>query len=181
MGKNIRSIAVLCAAMLAQGAQAAVIDISSAPAAIALAPHGSVSFGDKFKNNLKDDVFADHFTFTTSGTNKLDLILTSISTSPLNGLNISGLGLYRWDGRLTMAGIQVLSGAVDKWTLADADLAAGSYYLKVSGNLVSNTGGAFAANGHIISAVPEPDSYALILAGVGLIAWLRRRRRVQAA
>lgn len=180
MKKQIRALAMtvacVAAATLAQSAQAGVVDISSAPAAIALAPNGSVHFGDKFKNNLKNDVFGDKFTFTTTGASKVDLILTSTSTSALNGLNITGFSLYTAGGALAMAGSQLSSGATDKWTLTDANLAAGSYYLKVSGNVVSNAGGAFAANG-AISAVPEPEGYAMLFVGLGLIGLVKQRRK----
>ncbi len=180
MKKQIRAltmtVACVAAATLAQSAQAGVVDISSVPAAIALAPNGSVHFGDKFKNNLKNDVFGDKFTFTTTGASKVDLILTSTSTSALNGLNITGFSLYTAGGALAMAGSQQSSGATDKWTLTDANLAAGSYYVKVNGNVVSNAGGAFAANG-TISAVPEPEGYAMLFVGLGLIGLVKQRRK----
>ncbi|MBA5607811.1 FxDxF family PEP-CTERM protein [Duganella sp. FT3S] len=180
MNKQIRalalSVATVAAVTLAPVAQATVIDISSAPSAITLAPNGSAHFGDKFKANLKNDTFADQFTFTTAGTTKLDLILTSTSTSALNGLNITGFSLYKANGALAMAGTQVLSGATDKWTLGDASLAAGSYYVKVSGNMVSNGGGAFAGNG-TISAVPEPEGLAMLFVGLGLIGLVKQRRQ----
>lgn len=180
MKKQIRALAmtmaVVAAATLAPVAQAAVIDISSAPSAISLAPNGSAHFGDKFKNNLKDDTFGDKFTFTTTGSSKLDLILTSTSTSALNGLNITGFSLYKANGDLAVAGSMVQTGMTDKWTLGDANLAAGSYFVKVSGNVVSNTGGAFAANG-TISAIPEPEGYAMLFVGLGLIGLVKRRRQ----
>jgi hypothetical protein len=180
MKKQIRTLAMTLASVaavtLAQSAQATVVDISSAPSAIALAPNGSAHFGDKFKNNLKNDIFGDKFTFTTAGTSKLDLILTSTSTDALNGLNITGFSLYTAGGALAMGGSQVSTGVTDKWTLTDANLAAGSYYVKVSGNVVSNTGGAFAANGNI-SAVPEPEGYAMLFVGLGLIGLLKQRRK----
>lgn len=180
MKKQIRALAMtmatLAAATVATSAQATVIDISSAPSAIALASNGTAHFGDKFKNNLKNDIFADQFTFTTNGTTKLDLILTSTSTSALNGLNITGFSLYKAGGALAVAGTQVQTGATDKWTLGDANLAAGSYYVQVSGNVVSNAGGAFAGNG-TISAVPEPEGYAMLFVGLGLIGLVKQRRK----
>jgi hypothetical protein len=177
MKKQIRVLAMAMATLAAAtGAQANVIDISSAPSAIALAPNGTAHFGDKFKNNLKNDVFADQFTFTTTANSKLDLILTSTSTSALNGLNITGFSLYKAGGVLAVAGTQVQTGASDKWTLGDANLAAGSYYVQVSGNVVSNAGGAFAANG-TISAVPEPEGVAMLFVGLGLIGLVKQRRK----
>lgn len=176
MKKQIRALAMAMATLAAATAQADVIDISSTPSAIALAPNGSAHFGGKFKNNLKNDIFADQFTFTTTGSSKLALILTSTSTNALNGLNITGFDLYKAGGALAMAGTQLQTGATDKWTLGDANLAAGSYYVQVSGNVVSNGGGAFAANGNI-SAVPEPEGVAMLFVGLGLIGLIKQRRQ----
>ena len=168
------------AALFAHTAQALVVDISSPSRAITLAANGSVNFGDKFKNNQKNNTFADKFTFTTTGFSDVDLIVTSISTSSLNGLNLTGLGLYNAQGQV-VAGSSVLSGIEDKWTLSANHLAAGAYFFKVSGNLVSNTGATFAANGHIMPAVPEPETYAMLLGGLAMLGFVARRRKNAAA
>ncbi|MEG1327266.1 MAG: FxDxF family PEP-CTERM protein [Janthinobacterium sp.] len=52
--------------------------------------------------------------------------------------------------------------------------------MKVSGNVVSNTGAAFGANGSLVSAVPEPGTYAMLLAGLSLLGFMARRRQNEA-
>lgn len=56
--------------------------------------------------------------------------------------------------------------------------AAGSYFWAVAGDAVGSQGGIyqFAAN-----TVPEPETYALMLAGLGLIGFIGRRRLSQGA
>jgi hypothetical protein len=153
----------------------AALDISSAPAAIVLAGDGSVDFGDKFMKNQKNAVFSDHFTFTTTGLSDIDVVLTSFSTSASNGMNLTGFGLYTAQGALVRNGHQWLSGIEDNWTLSSDLLAAGSYYFQVSGTLLSAGGAAFGANGYI-SAVPEAQTYAMLLAGLAGLGWRARRR-----
>ncbi len=159
----------------------AAVDISSLPSAIVLAGNGSVDFGDKFTKNHKDAVFADHFTFTTTALSDVDVVVTSVSTSAANGLNLTGFGLYTAQGALVRNGQRVLSGIEDKWILSSDLLAAGAYYFQVSGTLLSAGGAAFGANGYI-SAVPEAQTYAMLLAGLaGLGLRARRRRGVEGA
>ncbi|MNN36688.1 PEP-CTERM motif protein [compost metagenome] len=110
----------------------------------------------------------------------VNLVVTSTSTSAANGLNLTGLGLYDSANHSLLQGAQVLTGKDDKWTLSFANLAAGSYYVKVSGNLVSGAGATFSGNGSLVSAVPEPASYGMLLGGLGLLGFLARRRQKSA-
>jgi len=65
---------------------------------------------------------------------------------------------------------QVLGGGV---------LAAGDYYFKLAG-VASGTSGGIYGFGSVITPVPEPESYAMFLAGLGLIGAIARRRKLQA-
>ena len=181
MKNNTRSIlavvAFAAAALLSQTA-AAALDVSSLPKAVKLADGGSLTFGDKFKKDLQGSFFNDVFTFNVTQPSALNVVLTSQSTSALTGLNLTGFGLYSSTGdTLLLGGTQELSGATDKWSLSFANLAAGAYYMKVSGDIVFSTGAAFSANGSLVSAVPEPETYAMLLAGLGLLGCMARRRQ----
>ncbi len=177
--KNMKKNTILTAALLASctlfsTAAYAVVDISSAPSAIVLTGNGSVAFGDKFKKNNKNAVFFDQFSFINAAVSNVSLIVTSTSTSAANGLNLTGLGLYN-DHGLVAKGLQVQTGIDDIWTFSASNLLVGSYYFKVSGDMVSSGGATFAANGRI-AAVPEPESYAMLLGGLALLGFMARRR-----
>jgi len=155
---------------------------------------GSGFFGDTFAMNNNGATFADHFTFSVTGTtsSNFDAIISSISRTADTGLDISGLSLYRVGGgsgtggtagdTLVSSGSSLQSGEVDVWTLSSDNLAAGDYYVLVSGNLVSDTSASF--GGAVMLAptapVPEPETYGMMLAGLGVLGVLARRRKAAA-
>lgn len=62
---------------------------------------------------------------------------------------------------------------------ADGPLAAGNYGFEVTGiTTIPNQGGAFAGTLNVMTtAVPEPASFAMLSAGLGMLALARRRRQ----
>jgi hypothetical protein len=146
---------------------------------------GSGFFGDTFAAGNSGATFDDHFTFTVEGTTgwNFDAIISSISRTADTGLDITGLSLYNASGdSLITAGtrIDTGTGAIDVWTLSSDNLAAGNYYLAVSGNLVSDGAGSFGGAVSMAAPVPEPETYGMMLAGLGVVGFLARRRKAAA-
>ena len=137
-------------------------------------------FGDSFGADNEGNTFADQFTFTIASTigHNLDAVVASISRSGDVGLDITGLALYGADDVLITAGEEVQAGALDLWSLASDDLAAGDYYLQVSGELLS-ADGASLGGAVALAPVPEPGTYGMMLGGLGVLGFLAHRRRAK--
>jgi len=139
----------------------------------------SAFFGASFGMNNNDDTFLDQFTFTVGAVpSNLDAIVSSISRTADTGLNITGLSLYGSTGTLVTSGNMSQTGAIDVWTLTTDNLASGDYYLQVSGNMVSDTAGSFGGS-VMLAPVPEPETYGMMLAGLGLLGFMSRRRKAK--
>lgn len=176
--KNSKSlIAALVLATASLGTSAAYADdISSNPQALAILDN-SAFFGDSFSSNNEGNTFADQFRFTvTDVPHNLDAIVASISRTADVGLDISGLSLFSSGGDLITAGVLGSSGAQDIWTIRADALPLGNYYLRVSGSLVSATSGSFGGS-MMLTPVPEPETYGMLLAGLGVVGMLVRRRK----
>lgn len=66
--------------------------------------------------------------------------------------------------------VQVLSGA--------GSFAAGTYQLKVTGSGVTGGSGSYGGN-LVATPIPEPETYALMLAGLGVVGFVASRRRAR--
>lgn len=149
-------------------------DISHAPQTITL-QDGAGFFGATFGMNNAGNTFADRFSFTTNTLSSLAGLVSSISQSASNGLHISGFDLVN-SGGLSLGGDKVSSGMIDLWSLASPHLVPDTYYFLVSGSVLSNAAASYSGN-ISIAAVPEPETYAMLLAGMGVVGWLARRRK----
>ncbi|WP_426105763.1 FxDxF family PEP-CTERM protein [Massilia sp. TSP1-1-2] len=175
--KNSTSlIAALVLATASLGTPAAhADDISNGPQALAVLDN-SAYFGDSFAANNNGDTFMDHFVFNVSGVPlNLDAIVSSVSRTAATGLDITAFGLFSSAGSLISAG-SGSSGAQDVWTVSANNLAEGSYYLMVSGTMLSDTSGSF-GGAVMLNPVPEPATYGMLLAGLGVVGLLGRRRK----
>jgi hypothetical protein len=139
-------------------------------------------FGDVLGANNKGATFADRFTFSVDSTKgtSLDAIISSISHTADTGLDITGLALYGNNNTLVSTGTMMKSGSMDVWTLSSSNLTAGNYYIQVSGNMVSTTAASF-GGAVMLAPVPEPETYGMMLGGLGVLGFLARRRKAKQA
>ena len=172
--KSLIAAAVLATASMGSSAVMAV-DITTPPQALNLVGT-SAYFGDSFNINQANDTFADRFTFSVSGLPAdFNAVVSSISRTPATGLDITGLGLFTSGGGQVGTGRALNIGAIDVWTITSNTLGVGDYYIQVSGTMVSDTAGSF--GGMVaLAPVPEPAAYGMMLAGLGLVGFMARRR-----
>lgn len=179
MKRSLIAALVLASAGFGSSAVMAQDVIGKSPQALNLVDL-SAYFGDTFGTDNQGNTFADRFTFTIDSTigHNLDAVVASISRSADVGLDITGLALYGADDDLITEGESLESGTFDLWTIASDNLAAGDYYLQVSGELVSNDGASF-GGAVALAPVPEPETYGLMLGGLGVLGFLAHRRRAK--
>jgi hypothetical protein len=166
----------LIATLLLAGAfgQTMAADVSKTPQDITLVDNAA-SFHTVFKGNNEGNTFVDKYVFTTSPGGTLTAGLDSLSNLAKIGLDITGFGLYNSSG-LVQNGTQLLTGASDLWSLNASNLAAdSSYYLQVTGSVVGKAAGDYWLNVGV-APVPEPETYGMLLGGLGLIGFMARRR-----
>jgi hypothetical protein len=179
MKKSFMAAVVLASASFAAPGVWAQTDVSSAPQALDLVDN-SAFFGDSFEAGNSGNTFADRFTFSVTGTvgQNLDAIVASVSRTAEIGLDITGLWLFDGNDTLLSQGTSLESGATDVWTVAGGNLAAGDYYLRVNGTIVSDDGASF-GGAMMLVPVPEPGAYAMMLGGLGILGFLARRRKAR--
>lgn len=181
MKKSLIAAIVLASASFGSSAVMAQDVVGNSPQALDLIDN-SAFFGDTFEADNGGNTFADRFTFTIDGDMgmNLDAIISSISRSADVGLDVTGLALYGEDDTLITNGTMLQSGAIDVWSITANNLSAGDYYLRVSGNLVSDAGASF-GGAVMLAPVPEPETYGMMLGGLGVLGFLARRRKAKQA
>jgi len=137
------------------------------------AEHASVSF-------LPSAGLFDHvFTFNLTGWN--DLVSIAV-TNDFSKYNINGASLQFWketsiDGNYTND-LSLGSFSFDSIAVgADfGNIGPGNYYYEIKGSVVGLKGGTYTVDSYI-TAVPEPETYAMLLVGLGLVGCTLRSKR----
>jgi hypothetical protein len=179
MKKSLIAAIVLAGASFGSTAVQAQV-IGDSPQALDLVNDTAAFFGDTLGEGNSGSTFADRFTFTidsTVGIN-VDAIVGSVSRTPDVGLDITGLSLYDGNDNLLSQGTALQSGATDVWRVAGGNLSSGDYYLRVNGTMVSNDAASF-GGAVMLMPVPEPETYGMMLGGLGVLGYLARRRKAK--
>lgn len=144
---------------------------------------GPVAPGTTFSTSLsvpRLGVFEDTYSFSllTSAVGDLKRSVTVTLDelgSAESGFSLLSYGLY---SSLTNTLLSSSYNALSKQYMFSG-LAAGDYYFKVAGDGWSNSGvemPKYNALINITAAVPEPETYAMFLAGLGIVGTVIRRR-----
>jgi PEP-CTERM motif len=117
-------------------------------------------------------IFQDVYSFTLVNPGDLSGSVTAINFTPYN---ILGLTVTLQDSSFAVIGTDATPGT----GFSFSNLASGTYALNVLGFATGPAGG-FYSGGMIATTVPEPETYALMLAGLGAIGFIAARRKSRA-
>jgi hypothetical protein len=167
--------------------------------AVLLTPPTSVNIGQSLTSSgafTKDYSFGVTGTARASGTGSASSSTSTLSVSGFligtSGVSLSSISL--WDGATklvsstatstgsgtsTFPGGYVLSGTTYSATLNYLPLLVGhTYDIKVSGTNFNSSGGAYAGTLTLNTApIPEPEEWAMMLVGAGLVSYQVRRKQ----
>lgn len=185
----VLSALIAGAACASQGVAAQAIDRTVPLATVGDGVGGfNAHFGDTFTASTVGNTFSDIFTFNVGTPFDTAASVTSsyLNTPQTKDLLITGLSLYRYDPSTmailgtAIAGINETgfgSHPTDSWSLSAYGLSSGYYALKVDGRVLGAGGGAFGGD-LTVSPVPEPQTWGMLLAGLGLVGMAARRKPV---
>lgn len=153
------AVAVLC---LAAGTASAITEIDSS----VLGSTGSAAFG-----NAVSGSFTDIFTFTMPSSATQGGVGTVSLKS--NSINFTDLSVWQGLNEIAhMVGSSIGTATIDLFTFTSG---LSDYSVHVAG--ITNPNAQSYGGTLSVSPVPEPKTYAMLLAGLGLLAFTARRRR----
>ena len=148
----------------------------------------SVNYGNSF-SAAANTTFYDAYYFTIPN-GSANSVTSSINLDSILGLKDLRARLYAGNSNDTTF---ALPSIIENWgntvnfspsvgittvVLNPISLLAGSYTLQVKGTVLGSSGGSYAGVLNIANPVPEAQSYAMLLAGLGVIGFISRRRRI---
>jgi len=160
---KLKLLAAAAISVLALGANATTVDWGV---------HGDLEVAA-----ILDDpgVIDDIINFSIPGTS--NLTSTTVANNLMTVLNIDSGMVSLFDSSSTLLGSYSFDGTTGSTWHTITNLSPGDYYYEITGMATGSSGGFYSISS-TISPVPEPETYALLLAGLGVVGSLYRRRKV---
>ena len=169
-----------------------MLAVCSALAAPAMAANTVIDLSSGSASGVQEHIalpgtsFVDRFFFTLSqpvsgGLGVADIVYSYSFPGGGEGFDIGGLMASLWSDAGTIGSFDSgVDSLVSNFGTAEQlsgsfQLAAGNYFFQVGGTTMGATGGKYAWSA-TVSPVPEPEQYGMLLAGLGLIGLIARRR-----
>lgn len=167
--KTSVALAIAVSALAAGSAQAATVNAGTLGAYTNVFTHTAGTFEDTINFSIASP------SVLSGAANNLVL-----SFSALSIYDIAGLTVNVWNNSHPFGSINFGSFAGNNQTYSFNLPTAGNYHVDITGNATGAFGGAY---GITLSAapVPEPETYAMLLAGLGVMGAIARRRKQNAA
>jgi hypothetical protein len=135
-------------------------------------------------------VFSDVYSFSVTANASLQSILAAASFTNIVGISNFTSSLWLSGGGLLALGNTFTSGSGGATTTTSTifytPLLTGvgtppvpSYEIRTSGTIIGPSGSY--GGSVVIAPIPEPEIYAMMAVGLGLLGWVRRRRKPQTA
>lgn len=138
-----------------------------------------------FFGSAPPGTFTDYFTFSVpaSASSSYATVNAALNVGPTFNTVLSGMKVFMDPDHIINNGDETLLGATTtpgntSLSLVLGPNAAGSMYLSVTG-LANGTAGGLYAGAINITAVPESETWGMLLAGLGLMGTMVRRRTGQ--
>lgn len=148
----------------------------------------SLTYGNSFTGLSTGVTFFDDYIFTIAD-GSANSVTSSINLDSI--FQLSDLSARLYTGSTHYTGLAVPGTLMEVWgtvanfsptvsattvVLNPLSLSAGTYTLQIKGIVTGLYGGSYAGVLNIAPPVPEPETYAMLLAGLGLIGFISRRR-----
>jgi PEP-CTERM motif len=150
----------------------------------------SVTYGNTFASASTGTMFFDDYIFTIPN-GSANSVTSSINLDSILGLGNLQARLYT--GSTHQTGAVVPGTLMSAWgttinyspsvsattvALNPLLLNAGTYTLQIRGTVAGSAGGSYAGVLNLTAPVPEPETYGMLVAGLGLVGFTVRRRKM---
>jgi len=136
-------------------------------------------FNGDTPTRVKGDSFADEFLISIQDSQELDLSFfvqpdkAKVGRAFVPGVSFTGFSLYDVTGALIFSPMSY--DAETSFLSGEWHLYSGTYDLEITGTINAN-GGSYGGQA-VVGVVPEPTGWALMVAGLGAVGMLARRRK----